>query len=175
MKPFIMPTRFCGFTIIELLIVVAILAITAGLSIPSLQSTLAESRAQMYMKSLSRDIAYIRSYAVSYGTSVTICPLDNSRCSTDWSKNITVFIDHNMDRIQGGNDRLLKILTNPRIEDTLTYPRKGLTFRSDGSINGFQSGTFRYCPVNKTSQFSKGLVVNQAGRSRFRQDKINCK
>jgi type IV fimbrial biogenesis protein FimT len=164
-----------GLTLIDLLIVVAILSVTMGLTLPSLQSTLSESRAEMYMKSLSRDIMYMRTYAITQGNAVTICPLDGPKCINDWSKNISIFVDNNLDRIKGQNERMLKLVDDPGKRDTFTYPRRGITFRNDGSINGFQSGTFRYCPGVIDSPFSKGLVVNQAGRSRYRVKKIKCK
>jgi type IV fimbrial biogenesis protein FimT len=164
-----------GFTLIDSLIVIAILAMTMGFGWPSLQSTLDESRTDMYMKTLSRDIMYMRVYAITQGTPVTLCPLKGGKCIKDWKEKISVFIDYNMDRKMGGKDRLLKLLDDPRKGDYFSYPRIGLTFRSDGSINGFQSGTFRYCPVDKNSLMSKGLVVNQAGRPRYRQKKVKCK
>ncbi len=164
-----------GFTLIDSLIVIAILAMTMGFGWPSLQSTLAESRTEMYMKTLSRDILYMRVYAINHGTPVTLCPLKGGKCIKDWQEKISVFIDYNMDRKMGGKDKLLKLLDDPRKGDYFSYPRIGLTFRSDGSINGFQSGTFRYCPVEKNSLMSKGLVVNQAGRPRYRQNKVKCK
>ncbi|MFT4927975.1 MAG: type IV fimbrial biogenesis protein FimT [Phenylobacterium sp.] len=164
-----------GLTLIDLLITIAIVSITAGLTLPSLTQTLAESRAQMYMKSLGRVIMYTRSYAITQGHAVTICPLVGGKCKIDWSKNISVFIDRNMDRRKSQDERLLKVVDDPGQQDYLTYPRRGITYRPDGSINGYHSGTFRYCPLTKTSEFSKGLVVNQAGRPRFRNKNIECK
>lgn len=164
-----------GFSLIDLLITIAIVSITAGLSLPSLTSTLAESRAEMYMKSLSRVILFTRSYAITQGHAVTICPLKGSKCNPDWTENISVFIDKNMDRKKGSDERLLKVVDDPGKQDFFSYPRRGITYRSDGSINGYQSGTFRYCPLDKHSEFSKGLVVNQAGRPRYVKKEVECK
>jgi type IV fimbrial biogenesis protein FimT len=163
-----------GFTFLELLIVLVIVMITAGLGLPSFSQILDETRAHLYMKSLSRDIAFTRSFAISQGHPVTLCPLDGGVCIDDWTENISIFVDYNLNRKLGGKDVLLKQLQDPAKRDTFIYPRTGITFRSDGSINGFQSGTFRYCPTTKTSEFSTGLVVNQAGRSRFRDEDIQC-
>ena len=129
----------------------------------------------MFMRAFARDIGYIRTYAISHGMNVTICPLDGPKCKNDWSKDISIFIDNDLNRFRGNHERLLKVIDDPKPGDTFTYPRVGVTFRSDGSINGFQSGTFRYCPDTLDSPFSKGLVVNQAGRPRFRSDKVRCK
>jgi len=164
-----------GITLIDLLIVMAIVFITAGIGLPSFAHLLSDNRAQMYVKTLQRDIIYMRHYAINYGQPVTICPLDGGKCVNDWSKDISIFIDLNLNRKRNDDEKLLKLLPDPRLGDTLTYPRHGITFRTDGSINGFQSGTFRYCPDTLDSKLSKGLVVNQAGRPRFRDEDISCK
>lgn len=163
-----------GFTLIDLLIVLAILLITAGIGLPSFANLLEENRAYNYTKTLAKQMVFARHYALNYNTSVTICPLKHSKCDTQWKEDISVFIDYNRNRRFEGKDKLLGLLEDPPHTDTLLYPRRGITYRSDGSINGFQSGTFRYCPRVKDSQFSLGLVVNQAGRTRYRQDKIDC-
>ncbi len=164
-----------GFNLLDLLIVVAIVAITAGMGLPSLTSLLSESRAHHYLSSLSRDLIYMRSYAVNYGVDVTICPLKGAQCVNDWQRDIHIFIDKDRNRARNSDEKLLKVIDAPTKGDHFNYPRIGLTFRPDGSINGFQSGTFRYCPDTKDSVFSAGLVVNQAGRSRIKTKKIKCK
>lgn len=163
-----------GFSLIDLLITLVIVSITAGLTLPSLTTTLAESRAEMYMRSLSRVILYSRAYAITQGHAVTICPLKGNRCIDDWSEKISVFADRDMNRSKSDNERMLKRLDDPDKRDILTYPRLGITYRSDGSINGYQSGTFRYCPLTKDSIYAKGLVINQAGRPRYRKEDIVC-
>lgn len=164
-----------GFNLLDLMIVVAIVSITAGIGLPSFQSLLSESRAHMYVKSLSRDLMFMRTYAISQGHSVTICPLEGAECQGDWSQNIKIFIDNDLNRIKGTKEKVIKVIDDPKLTDYFSYPRTGLTFRPDGSINGFQSGTFRYCPDTKDSLLSVGLTINQAGRQRFRDRKIKCK
>lgn len=163
-----------GLTLIDLLIVLAIVLITAGIGMPSFSGLLEENRAYNYTKNISKQIVFARHYALNFGTSVTICPVKSFKCDKFWEKDISVFVDYNQNRRIDGKDKLLGVLEDPPHYDTLLYPRRGITFRADGSINGFQSGTFRYCPRQKDSPFSLGLVVNQAGRSRYRQDKIDC-
>lgn len=168
-------SRQKGFNLIDLLIVVAIVCITAGMGLPSLQALLSETRATTYITALSRDIMYMRTYAINQGHAVTICPLEGSKCIKDWSKNLHVFIDDDMNRVRATNEQIIKVIDDPKVGDYFEYPRIGITFRSDGSINGFQSGTFRYCPDTKDSLLSVGLTINQAGRSRIRTQGIRCK
>ena len=163
-----------GFTLIDLLIVLAVIFITAGLGLPSLSSLLEKNRATNFTWQISKHVTFSRNYAINYGSAVTICPLKGNKCINDWQRDISIFVDHNLNRKLGGNDKLLKVLDDPPAIDTLLYPRRGITFRADGSINGFQSGTFRYCPRVKDSPFSQGLVVNQAGRSRYRHSEVDC-
>lgn len=163
-----------GLTLIDLLIVLAIIFITAGIGMPSFSNLLEESRAYNYTKTIAKNMVYARHYAINYGTSVTICPIKGFKCDKRWEKDISLFIDYNRNLKLDGKDKLLGVLEDPPAYDTLLYPRRGVTYRADGSINGLQSGTFRYCPRVKDSPFSLGLVVNQAGRTRYREDDIDC-
>ncbi|MGB2707488.1 MAG: pilus assembly protein, partial [Pseudoalteromonas nigrifaciens] len=53
--------------------------------------------------------------------------------------------------------------------DSLEYPREALTFRPDGSLNGFQNGTFIYCPnSDKANLEGLALSVSQTGRIRIK-------
>ena len=53
--------------------------------------------------------------------------------------------------------------------DSLKYPRSAITFRPDGSLNGFQNGTFIYCPnSNKANLEGLALSVSQTGRIRIK-------
>ena len=163
-----------GLTLIDLLIVLAIVFITAGLGVPSLTSLLDDNRATNFTQQLSRQIVFSRHYAANYGTGVTLCPLKGNKCVNDWQQEISIFVDFNLNRQFGEQDKLLSILDAPLKQDTLIYPRRGITFRADGAIHGFQSGTFRFCPRYKDSPYSQALVVNQAGRTRYRYEDIDC-
>jgi type IV fimbrial biogenesis protein FimT len=87
-----MRVRFGGFTLIELMVTVAILAVLLVLAVPSFSSTISRSRVASAASSLSVAFTTAKSEAVKRGRSVTVCKSANisaaqPTCATsgDWS------------------------------------------------------------------------------------------
>lgn len=87
-----------GFTLLEAMIVVALLAILASMAYPSFQRTLASNRMSAARLEFSKALSYARSESISRNRAVGICPQSSSQpmaCGTasDWSKGFLVFED----------------------------------------------------------------------------------
>ncbi len=67
-----------GFTLIELMVTVIVLAVVAGIAYPSLQWTIARSTTSADVNRLISDLAYARSEAVQRGQTVTVTPEDGN-------------------------------------------------------------------------------------------------
>ncbi|MBU6258296.1 MAG: GspH/FimT family pseudopilin [Burkholderiales bacterium] len=65
--------RSAGFTVIELMVVLAIAAVMLGLAAPGFQSLGQQSRSQAWASALVRDIQLARSTAIQTGAPVTLC------------------------------------------------------------------------------------------------------
>lgn len=161
-----------GFSLFELLLVLAMVAMVASFGFGSWLNLIKEERANNFINLLSRQITMARYYALNQGIAVTICPLSNGSCTNSWNTRLSVFSDESLDRQFNENDRLIAHIAAPSFQDKFTYPRKGITFRTDGSINGFQSGTFRYCISDSNSSY--GLIINQTGRMRSQRGEADC-
>jgi type IV fimbrial biogenesis protein FimT len=77
-----------GFTLVELMITVVLLAILTILAMPAFQGVMERLRIQSAANSLSAAFATARSESVKLGTNVTVCKsLDKENCTTDgdWS------------------------------------------------------------------------------------------
>jgi type IV fimbrial biogenesis protein FimT len=77
------PVQTQGFTLVELLIVVAIAAILATVGTPSFLGTITSYRISTEVNSLVGDLQYARSEAVKQGIPVQVCiSTDSKTCST---------------------------------------------------------------------------------------------
>ncbi|WP_137222212.1 GspH/FimT family protein [Shewanella sp. MEBiC00475] len=168
-------THIKGFNLIEVIITTMIAALLYLIAIPSFKDLNEQIRANSNIKVIQQTILLGRNMAISYGSRVTVCPLANNLCSSDWSIGLSVFIDHGQKNQLDGNDHLLQQTDSFHEDDHINYNRPAIRFQPDGLASG-TNGTLTYCPGKVDSQYSKAVIVNQAGRARMSKKKnIKCK
>lgn len=75
-----------AFTLIEMLIVLALLAILGRIAVPALQSLLERNQQQALSDQVARAVYNARAYAISQGVAVELCgSQDGLNCTDDWS------------------------------------------------------------------------------------------
>ena len=159
-----------GMTLLEIMVCITIFAIISHLTLSFSPDFLALNRASNQMNLLHRNINYARLYAIENGTYVTLCALKNNECVVDyWDDQVSLFIDSNKSTSLNDEELLLSTFEHTHHADSLEYPRNAITFRPDGSLNGFQNGTFIYCPNNdKANLEGLALSISQTGRIRIK-------
>lgn len=159
-----------GVTLITLMVTVAVVSIVSQLSMWFYPDFLAKNRLNNHINLLYRNINYGRLYAIENNTYVTLCALKKSKCIKDeWQGQVSLFIDKDKSTTLDDDELLLSIFEKVNEADSLEYPRSALTFRPDGSLNGFQNGTFIYCPnSDKANLEGLALSVSQTGRIRIK-------
>ncbi len=87
-----------GFNLIELIVVVAIIAILVGLGMPSLQDTIDRNAVKAEATRIARSINYARSKAVNDRSrlDVTMQRKSASAAAKDWSEGWTIFNDDDL-------------------------------------------------------------------------------
>ncbi len=79
-----LPRIQAGFTLVELLITVTILAITLGLAIPSFRDLMVAQRMRSVAYDMTSDLVLARSEAVKRGENITVAP-DAGGWQSGWS------------------------------------------------------------------------------------------
>jgi type IV fimbrial biogenesis protein FimT len=86
-----LPEHNSGYTLMELMVTVAIAGILLGVAIPSFTSIISSNRLTTYANELVMALNFARSEAIKRGQSVTI--KHNGNTSGDWRSGWTVFTD----------------------------------------------------------------------------------
>ncbi|MGL4835150.1 MAG: GspH/FimT family pseudopilin [Shewanella sp.] len=164
-----------GFSLIELIVTLAVMVILIAIAAPSLNENNEQIRANLAIKELQQTLLYARNTAISYGAPITACGLnDQGKCISNWQQGLSFFTDNGVVNQVDGQDKVLHTLGAFNKNDIVKYNRAAIRFQPDGLAYG-TNGTLKYCPGSASSQYSQALIVNQAGRVRLSTDKnINC-
>ena len=75
-----------GFTLVELMVTITVLAVLLGVGVPSFQATIQGNRITTAANDLVAALQYARSEAVRRGVNVTVCSSnDQATCSGTWT------------------------------------------------------------------------------------------
>lgn len=165
---------YYGFTLVELMTTLVVATTLISIAVPNLSSLYEAQRANSSIRVIQQTLQFGRNAAISYGVSVTVCPVKDNQCDSNWGNGLTVFTDSGDRNQLDGNDAIL-LQTSPfNSKDIVSYNRSAVRFQPDGLASG-TNGTLRYCPNSANSPNSKAVIVNQAGRVRFSNQKtIYC-
>jgi type IV fimbrial biogenesis protein FimT len=107
-----MKQRQTGFTLVELMITLAVGIIILSIGIPAFNTLMAGNRATGYANDLVGALRLARSEAVKRGEGVTICASNagNDACSaSNWQNGWLVFTDPDNDRAITEGDTLIRV------------------------------------------------------------------
>ncbi|MEK9712842.1 MAG: GspH/FimT family pseudopilin [Thalassolituus sp.] len=164
-----------GFSVIELLIVLVIVSITASLAIPAAVAFYDMVAMRAESSQIHRAIAFTKYMASYTGKATTFCPLDlRRRCSDDWSEEITIFTDSNQNDLLDGREQILKVI--PQVGSDVykrEFSRKSpITFQPFGDAFG-HNGIFRICRDDDSNYLSHTVIIASSGRIRQGKDENN--
>ena len=157
-----------GFTLIELVTTLAIVAVLLAIGLPGFGEALARLRVQTAMHRVSTDLAMARSSAIMRRAPVVACPgtgMDGCSGGADWSGGWIVFADPDGNRRPDTVAELLRVSDAPsgaggRLR--LGATRHFVRYQRDGRSAGTNL-TVRVC---SGEALAGEVIVNNLGRVR---------
>ncbi|MCE1192348.1 MAG: GspH/FimT family pseudopilin [Acidovorax sp.] len=173
-----------GFTTIELMVVVAIVATLAALAGPSFTLLIENWRVRESAELLQDTLVYARSEAIKRGGHVVVQKLPNNTngCSTadetsKWNCGWMVCHDTNDSGTCTAADPVLqRVASSAKVEVRRTRGGESIKLNRWGLVSGSWPG-FNLVPLNKTISYSGalGVCMNSGGRVRIiSQEALPC-
>jgi len=156
-----------GFTLIELMLAIAVAAVLFSLAAPSMHELLQRQRITATANELVAHINQARLHAVTRREIAVICPsLDRETCtgSNRWEDGWIVFRDPNRDGKPDGPGDVLRIGSG--MENLLidSAGRTRIRYQPSGAASGTNL-TIKLCDQRKPEQ-SRAVIVSNPGRPR---------
>lgn len=158
-----------GFTLIELMVVIALIGILASLAAPSFQRSIAQRKVTEVASDLMVSTLQARSAAITNNQQAIVQPL----VTTDWSRGWRIYVDVDKDKTYTeGTDTLVSIApakadnitTNEIIPSSLTL----IGFNSTGYLLESTAGRVVFSSTAiPSSQYRKGVAFSRTGRVRL--------
>ena len=168
-----------GFTLIEMMVVIALLGILISVAIPSFQEMIKNNRSTSLINTMQGSLMYAKGEAITIGQSVSLCKRDGTNggvvCdnSQNWEDGWIVFRDVNANGVIDAEDCTTTTADcTLRLSEALKPP---ITLRSNGTIGntitfdsrGFaqNTGVFSLCD-NRGASEALGINVALTGTLR---------
>lgn len=157
-----------GFTLIELMVTVVVLAIVVTVAIPSFRNIIVSNSVSFDRDELFNLLQFARSEAIKSGTSATVCKSSNgTSCDSglSWNGGWLVFADTDRDGTLDSGEKILKSVapldgqvsvSHSGGDDVVTFESRGLLLDGDGTF------TFSH---TAGAQFTKTVVLGVTGRA----------
>jgi type IV fimbrial biogenesis protein FimT len=171
-----------GFTLVELLVVLAIVAVLLGTAIPSFRGVIRSAKLSSATDSLFSSLLMARSEAAKRHARVVLCKsADGSNCTTrgGWEQGWIVFHDANNNGLRDpGEDVVSRVNAmagemrfsgNLNVAKYVSYAPTGETKLASGA---FQAGTITLCSASSTSQEARQIVLSSVGRPRVQKARV---
>lgn len=151
-----------GFSLLESLIVISIIAILSAISICHFSTVFLQLQAYLLEQEIIHNLNYARALAIQSAQEVNFClTVDNKTCSDDPAKSYMIFISHSKFRIIKQNTVKIPVL----IQWHGPIGMKDVAFTPAGFAK--QNGRFNFMLQKPEKWLTEVIFVSQNGRVRL--------
>lgn len=118
-------TRISGFTLVELMVTIAIVAILLAVALPSFEQSLRSNRVATTTNEMLASLSLARTEAIRSTQASQVCARDGAVCGSDWNQGWLVMTDTDGD---GTFETLVKAVD--------AHPNLRVTMELGGAANG---------------------------------------
>ena len=154
--------RALGFTLIEVMVTIAIAGIALTIAIPGLNSFTLKMRVDNEVSEIQRLLMTTRNAAINSGARASLCPLasdDTCAANNNWAGKIGVVT----------SDGLIKEREAISSGDKLQFATNAVIYSPSGQLANNSIGNFNYCPQGK-NEYSRAVTLSLSGRTYLSTD-----
>ena len=168
-----------GFTLVELVATLAVMAVTLAVGIPSLKDMIHSIKINSVVNGFVSHLYMARAEAIKRNSRVVVCKSpDGSTCATSggWDQGWIVFHDANNDGLRGADEPVLahehavpstlRLTGNLNVVNYISFASTGATRLVGG---GFQAGTLTLCRESAPGGEGRQIILNAVGRPRVQK------
>lgn len=161
-----------GFTIIELMVTMAIITIVATVAVPGFMTMSQDNRLAVRHNDFLGTLNLARNEALTRGTRVTICKWGiGPDCNgQEWEDGWIVFVDTDADGIVDGGESVVRIyppLNNNNTLRGINTAANQIVFNAQGMLPA--PGILTFCDSRGDTQ-ARGLILSRSGQARVAVD-----
>ena len=171
-----------GFTLIELMIVLAVASVLLGAAVPAMTSTIKSVQLSSASNELLAGLFLARSEAIKRNGRGVICKsADGATCTASggWEQGWLVFHDANNDGSRDAGEAIVKqaqpLAGDLRVNGNLSVARY-ISYGADGGTRfasgGFQAGTITLCVRSADAGEARQIIVSSSGRPRVQKSRV---
>lgn len=179
--------KHLGFTLVELLVTIAILAILTALAVPSFKQTIQSTTISNNVNTFMGDLRFARSEAIRRGGNVVMCrsnapeaanPVCNTGSGTGtigWASGWIIFHDLNNNFNRDAGETILRVQAQIKSIDSMVEakasPQARFEFTGTGRLRTISSATqLQFGGGNYANTVQRVVCVSLGGRARIAGD-----
>ena len=162
--------RSKGYTLVELLISLAVVISLSSLLLPSLTSTNTRHAVNLKIWEIKRHLEYARNLAITHNRQISLCiATQDFQCVRDKGSRLLVFDDKDNNRRWTTEEALYRDtnLGDAAIKLSASWRSSVVRFQNHGGSK--ESGNFKVC-IPTLDQFARQVIFFRSGRIRQSKD-----